>query len=236
MSYNSMIILAFCVVAGIVIDIFIVINFFSKSKRRKHFYKEIISKTNFKPIEADSYVLKTNRFGDIVKNDFLVFRDGNVKIVDGIMKYNVDESIVFCDCLIEGTSNSGKKCRPFTYNLILHFRKLPVSAVVKVRLGNHVSGKCPAIFDDLKFLIQADGFSLSSGTEITPTAIPAAFLSSLGEYKKRFPFVDPKQNGLLIFSDKGWLILSISAPRKDSLESLLDLDRNVADALVKKHV
>lgn len=236
MSLNSIIILAACVIIGIIIDLFIVATFLSKAKRRKRFYKEIASKSNFKLIEADSYVLKTNRFGDIVKNDFLIFRDGDVKIAGGIMKYNVDEHIVFCDCLIEGTSNSGKKCRPFVYNAVLHLRKLPVKAAAKIRLDSKVVGACPAIFDDFKFIFPSDGFIVSSDVEMKIDAFPVTFSDLLREYKTKFPFAKPKQNGLMIINDKGWFILSVSAVGKDMLESLVELDRKISEAFSKKHV
>ena len=236
MNLSSIIILASCVAIGILIDLFIVVNFISRVKLRKRFYKEIAAKAKFKPIEADSYVLKTNRFGDIIKNDFLLSRGGSVKITGGIMKYNADEHIVFCDCLIEGTSNSGEKRRPFGCNAILHLRKIAITQSLKVRLDSKVTGKCPAIFDDLKFAFQAEGFNFSSDVEITIEAIPPAFLDLLKEYQNRFPFAKLKENGLLIVNDKGTLVLSALARAKAVLEGLIEFDRRMVEAFSKTHV
>jgi hypothetical protein len=226
-----------CVSAGIIVIVLVaVINFFSRIKYRTHFYKEAVVKANYKFIEADSYVLKTNRFGDIIKNDFLVLRDGAVKITGGIMKYNVDEHIVFCDCLIEGTSNSGKKCRPFPCNAILHLHKISVSQNFKVHLAAKAISKCPAIFDDLKFSFHSEGFCLCSDIEIKANVLSPAFIDALKEYKNRFPFARLNQRGLLILNDKGWFILSVPAAGKNMMESLMEFDRRMAEVFLKKHV
>lgn len=237
MNLHAIFIPAIGVAAAILIAIlFAVVNFLSRGKRRARDYKEIAAKTNFKPIEADSHILKTNRFGDIIKNDFLALRDGGVKISGGIMKYNVDEHIVFCDCLVEALDNSGKKPRFFAYNAILHLRQNAAVPTLKVRLDSKVTNKTPVVFSDLKFSFQSDGFCFSSDTEIKSNAFSSDFLDVLKEYKNRFPFANLKQSGLLVLNAKGWFILSAVAAGQDMLENLMEFDRRIAEAFLKKHV
>jgi hypothetical protein len=209
------------------------IYFYGRGGRRAKYFQDLAEQSSFKIIDSSSYILKSNRFGDIIGQDFLASQI-DVKIIQGIIQYNVRESIVFCDCAIKARE---ERARPFTCSALLHLRDTIVGPRLKFR--RRLEGWNPTGYlADLGFVLEGDDdfcrdFVVSSDPKADWQAVPAGLKNTLLELKNEFPFRNSEFKGTLIATAKGWLILSMTSVNRAMLDSLLELDRYIAECLTQ---
>ena len=207
----------------------------SALKTRVKKFRSLIVQDNFREIEPGSYVMKNNRFGDIIRQDFLGLPVVDVKAGKGVIRYNADESIILCDWSITEKNPTAKKDKVFSCLALLHLRKNTVPFSVKVSLGKN-NKKMPGFLAHLQSVINnEDGFSVSCDGD-------DKLLGSLGfwdelvkQLKEKFP-LNNCPYGLIAAGPKGWLILVPNIANSGVFNSIVELDKKITDVFLKKTV
>ncbi len=200
--------------------------------------KGLCLKSGFKVIEPDSYVLKSNRFGDIIAKDFLALGAGAVKISGGVIKYNLEESVILGDGVImplPGVRNA----KPLTGTVILHLRKISVNGTVRIRINKPVTKVVPPFFNNLEFEASPEaspGFKLSASVNLRDCGLKADFFRVITDYGDNFPFDGSRSRGVVVINEKGWFIFGADNTGCHPLECLVELDRRIGENLPKKNV
>jgi hypothetical protein len=212
--------------------------FFNKQKFLSKYFRSILAVENFRSIEPDSYVIKTNRFGDILAKNFFNSSVDAISAGSGAMRYNVEESVLLADWNITPKTSGEKKVKKFSCLGLVHLRKIPFSFKLKVSSSKALRN-IPEIFSGLLYPVGSDVggiFKLSSDDSgRTLNQLSAGFVEFFDPSGPMLQFFKKTSTSCIIFSDSGWVIFSTGPYASDTLNAMLVLDKKVLEILSRKN-
>ncbi|MCP4653692.1 MAG: hypothetical protein GY858_09990 [Candidatus Omnitrophica bacterium] len=193
-----------------------------KGRERKKVFSELLEQ-DFKIVDSNSYILKSNRFGSIIRQDFLTSEINSANIKKGVIKYNVEETILFCECCL---ADSGKKSKQTNCLAILHLFNTPIDRCVKFRKKDSNRKKSCTYMRDLGHILDMGGsYSVSSDSDIDMSIFSEKFQKVLLDLKNKFP-----DEGVLIINRKGWLMLNASKGNREMRNLFFNFDQRILNS------
>ena len=210
--------------------------FISRKIAGRKYFADLVKKNHFRFLKPNVEVFRVKGLENIINKDFLVSDDYSLSIKAGAVRYDLQETVLISDGVIEEVSpKEGKKGFSCHCSFFFHHNpaKQPgVSGMLKIRKNTGPQEKDLCWCQDLAFILKGEeafynDFVVSSESEISIESIPSELKEKMAAFTERFPFKNKKSKGVVIITSKGWLVLGVQGTSKAMYDSLLVFDRTI---------
>jgi len=220
-----------------VLVIAVAVSAFLREKHAAQRYFNELSSRGFRLVDNKKEVFKCKGFETIMLRDFLSPAVDLLEIKKSVLKYVVQETIVFGNCFIKEKREGSKH---YQATFLLHLNPV-CPTVFHEHLKFILKGKpdCSEVFG-LSLVSVIDGpdtdllfksFVVSSLNRLGPDAVPEKIKKPLLDCRDKFPLRGSKHNGILVINPRGWLIVSVSCLNRSMFLSLEGLDKAISAAI-----
>jgi hypothetical protein len=225
----------FIVIVGLFIFLFLLVL---RKNAGKKYFAELAQKNDFRTIKPEVEVFRVKALENIVNKDFLVSDSYSLKIKTGVIKYNLQETTLIGNGMIQESASAGeKKSIKYPCSFLLHLdppRHLEMPARIKIRLKSSKNKQFCLWYDDLSSLFEEDDdlckiYTISTDKPIRLEDIPGPLKSAVSKLVDKFPFKSDKDKGVLILTSKGWCILGSRAVSRKTYDSFFEIDEIIVN-------